>query len=166
MAREPNPTRQKVRWSSEEGRLLGWREWMGLPELGVTAVKVKVDTGARSSCLHAYDVREVQRSGAVHLAFKVHPLQKNDDYVVNCECALLEYRVVTSSNGRRETRPVIRTEVELSGFRWPIELTLTRRDAMGFRMLLGREALRGRFTVDPGRSYLVSRRLVQAQTSP
>lgn len=136
---------------------MGWREWISLPSLGVKAVKAKVDTGARSSCLHAYDLREVRRHGQVWLVFKVHPLQRNDRHIVECEAQLLEYRQVTSSNGRREVRPVIRTDIELGDLRWQIELTLTRRDAMGFRMLLGREAIRGRFMVDPGRSFLASR---------
>ena len=136
---------------------MGWREWLSLPSLGVRAVKAKVDTGARSSCLHAYDLREVRRHEHVWLVFKVHPLQRNDRRIVECEAKLLEYRQVTSSNGRREVRPVIRTDIELGDLRWQIELTLTRRDAMGFRMLLGREAIRGRFMVDPGRSFLASR---------
>lgn len=139
------------------GRAVGWREWTSLPSLGVKAVKAKVDTGARSSCLHAYDLREVRRHGHVWLVFKVHPLQRNDKYIVECEAQLLEYRQVTSSNGKREVRPVIRTDIQLGDLGWQIELTLTRRDAMGFRMLLGREAIRGRFMVDPGRSFLASR---------
>lgn len=152
MARGLEPTAVPTR-----RRVVGWREWTSLPELGIEAVKVKVDTGARSSCLHAYDIREMQRRGQVWLAFKVHPLQRSDRYVVECESRLLEYREVTSSNGRREVRPVIRTGIELGDVRWQIELTLTRRDSMGFRMLLGREAVRGRFMVDPGRSYLASK---------
>lgn len=148
------------------GRAVGWREWTSLPELGIRSVKAKVDTGARSSCLHAYDVRETRRQGRTWLVFKVHPLQQNDRYIVECEAPLLEYRQVKSSNGRRELRPVIQTDIELGGLRWPIELTLTRRDAMGFRMLLGREAVRGRFVVDPGRSYLSSRRAVERSSSP
>lgn len=147
------------------GRAVGWREWTSLPELGIRAVKAKVDTGARSSCLHAYDIRETRRRGSPWLIFKVHPLQRNDRYIVECESPLLEYRQVTSSNGRRETRPVIQTDIELGGLRWPIELTLTRRDAMGFRMLLGREAVRGRFVVDPGRSYLSSRQRAAGRSS-
>lgn len=147
------------------GRAVGWREWASLPELGVKAVKAKVDTGARSSSLHAYDLQEVRRHGRLWVTFKVHPLQRNERYVVECASPLLEYRHVTSSNGRRELRPVIRTELELGELRWPIELTLTRRDTMGFRMLLGREAVRGRFVVDPGRSYLASRRPTRGATS-
>lgn len=152
MARGVEPTIPEVR-----GRAVGWREWTSLPELGIRSVKAKVDTGARSSCLHAYDIRETERQGRTWLLFKVHPLQQNDRYIVECEAPLLEYRQVKSSDGRRELRPVIQTDIELGGLRWPIELTLTRRDAMGFRMLLGREAVRGRFVVDPGRSYLSSR---------
>src|SRR5690606_17191327 len=102
------------------GRAVGWREWISLPSLGVKAVKAKVDTGARSSCLHAYDLREVRRHGQVWLVFKVHPLQRNDRHIVECEAQLLEYRQVTSSNGRREVRPVIRTDIELGDLRWQI----------------------------------------------
>lgn len=161
MARGSEPT-----VTPTKRRMVGWREWVGLPELNLNGVKAKVDTGARSSCLHAYDIREVRRRGRLWLVFKVHPLQRNDKYVVECESPLLEYRQVTSSNGTRELRPAIRTDIELGGFRWPIDLTLTRRDGMGFRMLLGREALRGQFTVDPGRSYLVSRRPGPGRTEP
>ncbi len=138
---------------------VGWREWVSLPLLGVDLVKVKVDTGARSSSLHAYDIEEVTLRGKPWVVFKVHPLQRNDRFILECRAPLLEHRHVTSSNGKRELRPVIQTLVRLGEHEVSIELTLTRRDEMGFRMLLGREALRGRFVVDPGRSYLASKRL-------
>jgi hypothetical protein len=130
--------------------VIGWREWVGLPDLGVDWVKAKVDTGARSSSLHAWDI-EVH--GDV-VRFSVHPMQDDDELVVQAEAELIEHRDVRSSNGDVEERPVIRTIAVLRGEGIPIELTLSRRDEMGFRMLLGRSAVRRRFLVDPGRSFL------------
>jgi hypothetical protein len=137
---------------------VGWREWVELPGLGAFTIKAKVDTGARSSSLHAYDLEIVERGGLEIVRFVVHPLQKDVLTTVECESPLLERRWVRSSNGVRQRRPVIRTELRLAGQAWPIDLTLTSRDVMGFRMLLGREAIRGRFVVDPGRSFLQSER--------
>ncbi|MEY2590001.1 MAG: hypothetical protein QOJ67_1985 [Acidimicrobiaceae bacterium] len=130
--------------------VIGWREWVGLPDLGVDWMKAKVDTGARSSSLHAWDV---EIAGDV-VRFNVHPVQDDDEVVVQAEAELVEHRDVRSSNGDVEVRPVIRTVALLRGERIPIELTLSRRDEMGFRMLLGRSAVRRRFLVDPGRSFL------------
>ena len=137
---------------------IGWREWVGLPDLGIDAIKAKVDTGARSSALHAVDVRYVKRSGTRIVKFNVHPVQKNQDRVVACEGVWLEDREVRSSNGKVSVRPVIETTLELGGHTWTMELTLTRRDAMGFRLLLGRQALRKRTIIHPGRSFLTGRR--------
>jgi len=137
----------------QEKRTIGWREWLGLPELGIDRIKAKVDTGARSSSLHAFDL-EVDEDGpepVIH--FSVHTMQRDSKTVVRCSAPLHEYRVVRSSNGHRERRPIIRTAVLLCGASWPIDLTLTSRDQMGFRMLLGRQAIRRAFVVDPGRSY-------------
>jgi hypothetical protein len=145
---------------------VGWREWVSLPLLGVDSVKVKVDTGARSSSLHAYDIEEITLRGKPWVVFKVHPLQRNDSFIQECRAPLLEHRHVTSSNGKRDLRPVIHTQVRLGVHELPIELTLTRRDEMGFRMLLGREALRGRFVVDPGRSYIASKRPPRERRRP
>ena len=111
--------------------IVGWREWVSLPDLGIERIKVKVDTGARSSSLHAYDLQEFERGGERWVRFKVHPAQRNSAQVVQ----------------------VIVTNIALLGFTWPVELTLANRDAMGFRMLLGRQAFRRRFLVDGGRSY-------------
>ncbi|HVS66693.1 MAG TPA: RimK/LysX family protein [Thermoanaerobaculia bacterium] len=137
---------------------VGWREWIQIPELGQFLIKAKVDTGARSSSLHAYDLEIVDRDGIEWVRFVVHPLQRDTEVTVECEAPLLERRWVRSSTGERQLRPVIRTDLLLAGRPWPIDLTLTSRDVMGFRMLLGREAIRRRFLVDPGRSYLLSRR--------
>lgn len=133
--------------------MIGWREWVALPDLGIRAVKAKVDTGACSSSLHAIDVHEFTRAGVRMVAFRVHPIQRNSRAFVESEAKLLEYRHVKSSGGHQTLRPVIVTTVELLGIRWPIELTLASRDTMGFRMLLGREALARRFLVDAGRSF-------------
>ncbi len=133
--------------------VIGWREWIGLPSLGIERIKAKVDTGARSSSLHAFDVESFTKEGEDWVRFVVHPEQRRKDVEFTTEAKVLEYRSVRSSSGVASLRPVILTEIELLGVRWQAELTLANRDAMGFRMLLGREAYRGRFLVDAGRSY-------------
>lgn len=132
--------------------LIGWREWVGLPELGVAWVKAKVDTGARSSSLHAWDVR-IDEDVAV-VRFSLHPFQDDDDFTVPVTATLVDVREVRSSNGDVERRAIIATRAVIGGVVAPIELSLANRDEMGFRMLLGREALRRRFLVDAGRSFL------------
>ncbi|KPK17393.1 MAG: hypothetical protein AMJ62_01385 [Myxococcales bacterium SG8_38] len=134
--------------------VIGWREWVALPDLGISRIKAKVDTGARSSSLHAYDIEVFSRGPRDYVRFVVHPVQRETKTTIHCIAELHEHRHVKSSSGHREYRPIIRTSLELGAERWPIDLTLTTRDAMGFRMLLGREAIRGRFVVEPGRSYL------------
>ena len=143
---------------------IGWREWVSLPGLGIRAVKAKIDTGARSSALHAYDLETFRREGVEWVRFKVHPIQRDTRTVVQAELPLHERRHVRSSSGHRTLRPVVLAEVELMGVKLPIELTLTNRDEMGFRMLLGRRALRKRFLVDPGRSYLAGKDLAPRRT--
>ncbi len=133
--------------------VVGWREWVALPGLGIRRVKAKIDTGARSSSLHAIDVRKEVRDGKDWVRFRVHPLQRNSKKTVECEAEVLEYRSVKSSTGHASRRPVILTSIELHGKTWEIEVTLANRTEMGFRMLLGREGVRGRFLVDPGQSY-------------
>jgi hypothetical protein len=133
---------------------VGWREWIGLPDLGVRRIKAKVDTGARSSSLHAFDLELVTQGRTTLVRFKVHPFQDDSQRTIQCEAPLHDQRFVKSSSGHRQMRPVIRPMLSFDGDQWPIDLTLTARDLMGFRMLLGREALRGRFVVDPGRSFL------------
>lgn len=133
---------------------VGWREWVGLPGLGIDAVKAKVDTGAATSCLHAIHIRRYHGPEGERVRFQVHPLQRRTNVTVSCDAALLEERVVTSSTGHRERRLVIRTPLVVAGRRFAIELTLTNRDSMGFRMLIGRRAMKGRLLVDPGASYL------------
>ncbi|QDU09779.1 ATP-dependent zinc protease [Gimesia aquarii] len=132
---------------------IGWREWVKLPDLGVKSIKAKVDTGARSSSLHAYDLYQFERDGEKWIRFKLHPVQRSTHEIVQTEAKILEFRSVRSSSGKASLRPVIVTNIELLGLRWPVELTLANRDEMGFRMLLGREAFRQRFLVDAGKSY-------------
>jgi hypothetical protein len=133
--------------------VIGWREWVGLPDFGIKKIKAKVDTGARSSSLHALDLHIIDRDGIKWVRFKVHPIQRNSKKSVVIEAKILEFRSVKSSNGVSAMRPVIVTNVELLGLIWPVELTLASRDNMGFRMLLGREAFRHQFLVDAGKSY-------------
>lgn len=133
--------------------IIGWREWVALPDLGISRIKAKVDTGARSSSLHAYDIEVFSKGRRDFVRFVVHPVQRETTTTIHCIAELHEHRHVKSSSGHREYRPIVRTSLELGGERWPIDLTLTTRDAMGFRMLLGREAIRERFLVDPGGSY-------------
>ena len=132
----------------------GWREWVALPELGVEAIKAKLDTGARTSTLHAFRLKRFRREGLAMVRFEIHPAQRSAASTIRVEAPVRDERRVRDSGGHEQVRPVIVTDIEIDGRRWPIELTLTRRDAMGFRMLLGRQALRGRFMVDASRSFV------------
>ena len=134
-------------------KVLGWREWVSLPELGITWIKAKVDTGARTSALHAFELEPFQRAGKDWVRFSVHPLQGKNDTVIQCESPVLERRDVTDSGGHLENRPVIETELLLGFFSKRIELTLTDRDTMRFKMLLGRTAMRPNILVYPSQSF-------------
>lgn len=138
-------------------RLIGWREWVGLPDLGIDRIKVKVDTGAKTSALHAFKVTTQVEDGQEWVEFLVHPLQKNTQVEVRCRAPVKEHRTVRDSGGHEESRIVIDTVVELGDERWPIEVTLTDRESMGFRMLLGRSALRHKFYVDASHAYVLTR---------
>lgn len=138
----------------DEVLVVGWREWLRLPELGVRQIKAKVDTGAATSALHAEELRFVRRGEKRYVRFVLHPIQRQRGRGIEAKALVVGERKVKSSNGEVELRPVIRTRVDIGGRLWPIEVTLTRRDVMGFRMLLGRQALRGQALVDPGRSFL------------
>jgi hypothetical protein len=133
---------------------LGWREWVSLPGLGIEQIKAKIDTGARTSAIHAF---QIERPSPKRVRFAVRPMQKSSD-VIWCETDLLEERWVTDSGGHRELRPVILTPLVLGPHRWNIEVTLTARDNMLFRMLLGRTALEDRYVVDPSSSFLMGKR--------
>ncbi len=152
--------------------LIGWREWVHLPDLLPEAddvlgwVKAKVDTGARTSAIHAWDIESVDRDGQEWLRFRLHPRQADDEVVVEAEARLVEEREVRSSNGDVERRPVVETTLALGGERYRIELTLTNRDQMGFRMLLGRTGMADHLLVDPGRSYLLGGTRHRPPTGP
>jgi hypothetical protein len=136
---------------------LGWREFVSLPELHVTKLKAKVDTGARTSALHAEDIQYFRKRGKMRVRFKIFPVSRARHPEVIAEADLVGQRLVRSSIGVATQRPVIRTILHLGGKEWPIEVTLINREIMGFRMLLGRQALRGHCLVDPDKSFLLSR---------
>jgi hypothetical protein len=140
-------------------QLIGWREWVSLPELGIKAIKAKVDTGARTSTLHAFEVEPYDESGVPMVRFGIHPIQKRTDVEVYCTAPVVDRRWVTDSGGHREQRWIILTPVSLGGITWPLELTLTNRDSMLFRMLLGRTGMGRHFMVKPDASYLLGKPL-------
>jgi hypothetical protein len=145
----------EARPTPKEPLTIGWREWVALPDLDVRAIKAKIDTGARTSALHAYRIEPFRRAGALWLRFELQPIQRSEAMKVVCEARAVDQRVVRNSGGGVERRYVIRTSLKLGEEVWPIELALTNRDQMGFRMLLGRTALEGRALIEPGRSYLL-----------
>ena len=139
-----------------ENLTIGWREWLALPELQIPAIKAKIDTGARTSALHAFFVEPFAKDGLQMVRFGVHPLQKRLDLGIVCEAPVKDYRSVSDSGGHREMRYVIETEICLGDRTVRAEVTLTNRDNMKFRMLLGRTAMEG-MSVFPDKSYLMGR---------
>ncbi len=133
---------------------LGWREWVALPAFGIPKIKAKLDTGARSSALHVVDVKTFRRGGADWVRFLADTNPRRQDELTSVECPVLDERLVRASSGHEETRIVVRTDLSIRDLTWSIDVTLASRQPMRFRMLLGREALRGRVAVDPARSYL------------
>ena len=143
---------------------VGWREWLTLPELGVPAIKAKVDTGARTSALHAWKVEPFTQGGAPWVRFHLHPLQRDTALSVTCAAPVHDRRVVSDSGGHRERRYVIDTAVGIGGHPRRIEMTLTDRDTMLFRMLLGRQAMHG-LRVLPDASFLTAPALSRSEAA-
>ncbi|WP_260484131.1 ATP-dependent zinc protease family protein [Sphingomicrobium flavum] len=143
--------------------IVGWREWVSLPDFGV-AVRAKIDTGAKTSAIHVFRPHVFERDGRDFIRFTLHPRQRYKKPSVRCEAELIEQRKVTSSNGQTEERYVIKTMATIGEQTFPIELTLTRRDSLTFRMLVGRQALKRRFLVDSGRSFVQGKERPEVDT--
>jgi len=141
-----------------EKMMVGWREWLSLPELNVPHIKAKIDTGARTSALHAFSVNAYVKKGVHRVKFLIHPYQNRKDIIKECDARIVDRRMVSDSGGHKERRYVILTSIQLGDSVWEVEITLTNRDTMKFRMLLGRTAMRGRVLVTPSRSFLVGKK--------
>jgi hypothetical protein len=137
-----------------EKPLLGWREWVGLPALKIDHIKAKIDTGARSSALHAFSIEPYRKKGQRWVMFAIHPVQKRDDIIIECHAPVKDQRIVSDSGGHKQRRYVIETQLLIGQSLIVAEMTLTNRDSMRFRMLLGRTAMNNRFIIDPAASYL------------
>ena len=153
---------KRKRQKSQPTAIIGWKEWIALPELGIPAIKAKIDTGARTSALHISSLEEVQTDGQRMVRFGIHPLQRRKDIEYLCEAPVLEQRRVKDSGGHFEKRYVIQTTAKLGAMSWSIDITLTNRDPMLFRMLLGRKAVENRFLINPGWPYLTGRKLAKS----
>jgi len=148
-----------IKKTNDQRLIVGWREWAQLPEFGVELIKVKIDTGAKTSAIHAFDISPFTYMGNDWVQFDIHPIQDNDLIIHTCACPLVDYRWITSSTGHRQRRFVIQTSLRIGGFSSRIEISLANRDEMGFRMLIGRNALKGDLLVDPNHSFLLSHKM-------
>ncbi len=131
--------------------LIGWQEWCALPKLHLPAIKAKIDTGAKTSALHASEVKPFHRQGELFVHFKVHPLQKVRDLEIDCTAPVIDHRVIMNSGGHKELRYIIQTTIVLGTLKWDIDISLTNREPLAFRMLLGRDALKQDFLIEPGK---------------
>ncbi len=136
---------------------IGWREWAELPALSDRRILAKMDTGAKTSAIHAYRIREVMRDGRLHAEFHIHPVQKKKRPEIFCSAPIHDRRLIRSSNGAIQERIVIVAVLRLGSREWPIDLSLANRDDMGFRLLIGRDALRKNVIIHPARSFLLGR---------
>lgn len=144
--------------------IIGWREWVALPELGISRIKAKIDTGARTSALHAFALRPFRENNQDKINFDIHPIQRNRDTVITCTADIIDRRIVTDSGGHTEERYVIKTPLKIGKYTFPIEITLTERDSMLFRMLLGRSTLIEHFIINPAQSYMTRKRRASLRT--
>jgi ribosomal protein S6--L-glutamate ligase len=155
MGDEPGMTSNSSEAPAGEKLIIGCEEWLELPDLGLPLIKARVDSGAKTSSLHAYNIQPTEEGGDTYVRFNVHPIQKNRRITQQCRAKVIDQRMIKSSNGVGENRFVILTPIVIGDQRWEIEVTLSNRDAMGYRMLLGREAMRDRVLVDPAASFLL-----------
>jgi hypothetical protein len=134
---------------------IGWCEWVALPALGVDAIRAKIDTGAKTSAIHAWRLKEKTIDGVLHAFFFLHPLAGRKQPEIACRAPIIGRRVIKSSNGIGSPRVIIRTRLRMGKRSWPIDLSLANRDQMGFRLLIGRDALGGRAIIDPGCEHML-----------
>lgn len=156
-ARARRPRRRPRSDASSPKRAVGWCERVGFPALGIEAIKAKIDTGARTSALHAYDLEPFSKDGDPWIRFTVHPDGTAKTATQACLARIVGQRMVADTSGRRERRYIIETTLCIGDLLWPIEISLTQRSYMRFDCLIGRTGVRGRFLVDPGRAYLAGR---------
>ena len=148
----------------EKKLIIGWREWVSLPELGIPGLKVKIDTGARTSALHAFAIETFESADGLWVKFGINPIRKRKDIEVFTQARVIDKRWVTDSGGHGEMRYAIETTVLLGSISFPADITLTDRDGMIFPMLLGRKAIQDRFLIDPAQKYVLSRRQTKIYT--
>ncbi len=152
---KPQASAKKKSIKKRPRTVIGWREWAAFPDLGIEKIKAKIDTGAKTSAIHAFRMKEVEIDGEPYAEFFLHPVQRRKKPEIFCRAPIVDKRLIRSSNGQIEERFVIETRLCLGERIWKIDLSLTNRDAMGFRLLIGRDALRRSFLVDPNASYLL-----------
>ncbi len=146
--------------------MLGWREWVALPELNINEIKAKIDTGARSSALHAFEIAPYRKGGQHWVMFAIHPVQNQTDTVIECHAPVKDRRIVSDSGGHKQRRYVIETPMVLGCSVINAEITLTNRDTMLFRLLIGRTAMNSRFIIDSNHSYLLGSPNLQDYKQP
>jgi hypothetical protein len=134
--------------------IIGWREYVSLPDLGVEQISAKIDSGARTSCLHAMNIEEFYKGDDLYVRFATQPKRKDTKFEVTCEAQVKEKRIVKSSNGTESKRYVIVTNVQMGNYKWPVEMTLTGRKKMTYKMLFGRTSMGVDFLINPTHSYL------------
>lgn len=146
------PSKHAIYFGKTPKVLIGWQEWCALSKLHMPAIKAKIDTGAKTSALHASEIRPFHRHGELFVHFVVQPLQRTNKFARECTAPVVDQRTVMNSGGHKELRYIITTTITLGQLTWELELSLTNRDPMAFRMLLGRDALKGHSTIDPGKT--------------
>ena len=145
--------------------IIGWRECVALPDFGIDEIKAKVDTGARTTAIHAFKIKPFTKDNEDWVRFKIHSRQRRRKPEFQCEAKVVDIRTVTSSNGQRERRVFIKTRMKVGPYLFPVEMSLANRDELGFRMLIGRSALKKRFIIDSASSYTLGAAALDKGTS-